>query len=469
MRIESQQFTSTTSQANHLPVLPSHDKSRELSSMELKSTTTLLSSFSADTLSKPVFSISTPTQPSSLPAFQTQAQSKPISEHSLKSTKKTLTAVQMQTTISTDLLSSMPDMINQLSLITTQLENKQVPSSQMQTPTKLTGVPTRTVAKLELLHPTVSSITTLPSLTHQSSVQISTVTELLFSIQTPTFINPNFSKSMQSMSKSFSEETKQTIATQFHILQTQTTGSRSASEEMVNALYPSTITMPPLKTKRLQTRFKTASFESSESYIDRSTLYDTPKAYFISSKTSLRVKPSATSPFMDKGPKDSVSIKFLLKDTVETSASLSVTDTFGIRTISESIIQTSFENYEHISATSSQLYRETSIPDNIIISFSGLSVFTRQSRHYSSTVSYLQTATVLATLSTNTDNLSSNIFIASSDSQTSLPDLDYTTFVIAMSVGIGGIILLAIFAALIVCVCRSKHRLGVTRFDTISS
>ena len=470
VRIETRQFTSTFSQANHLSVLPSHDKSRELSSMELKSTTTLLSSFSADTLSKPVFLISTRTLPSSLPAFQTQAQSKPPSEHSSKSTIKPLTSVQIQTTRSPVLLSSMPDMINQLSLITTQLESKQVPSSQMQTPTKLTRVPTRTVTKLELLHPTDSSITTLPSLTRQSSVQTSTVTKLLFSIQKPTFINPNFSKSMQSMSKSFSEETKQTIATQFHLLQTQTTGSRSASEEMVNAFYPSTITLPPLKTKGLQTSFKTASFESSASYIDSSILYDTPKASFISSKTSLNIKPSVTSHFMDNSRKDSVSNKFLLKDTDETSAfRLSVTDAFEIRTISESIIQTSFENYEHISATSSQLYSETSIPDNDIMSFSDLAVFTRQSRRVSSIVSYLQTATVLATPSINTDNLSSNIFIASSDTQTSLPDLDYTTFIIAMSVGIGGIILLAIFAALIACVCRSKHRRGVTRFDTISS
>ena len=462
VRIETPQFTSTTSEAKYISVLPSQNKSRELSSMELKSTTTLLSSFSADTLSKPVFLISTQTLPLSLPAFQTQAQSKPPSEHSSKSTIKPFTSVQIQTTRSPSLLSSMPD------VITTQLETKHAASIQMQTTAKLIGVPSQTVTKLELLHPKVSSITTLPSMTHQSSVQTSTVTELLFSIQKPTFINPNFSKQMQSMSKSLSEETKQTIATQFHILQTQTTGSRSASEEMVNALYPSTITMPPLKTKRLQTNFKTASFESSESYIDSSILYDTPKAYFMSSKTSLRVKPSVTSPFMDNSQKDSVSNKYLFKDTAETSAFRnSLTDAFEIRTLSESIIQTSFENYEHISATSSQLYSETSIPDNGFMTFSG--VFTRQSRRYSSTVSYLQIATVLATPSINTDNLSSNIFIASSDSQTSLPDLDYTTFIIAMSVGIGGIILLAIFAALIVCVCRSKHRRGVTRFDTISS
>ena len=462
VRIETLQFTSTPPQANHLSVLPSQNTSRELSSLEVQSTTTLLKSFSADTLSKPVFLIFTRTLPSSLPAFQTQAQSKPSSEHSSKSSIKPLTSVQIQTTRSPSLLSS------KLEMITTQLESKQAASIQMQTTTKLIRVPTQTVTKLELLHPKVSSITTLPSMTHQSSVQTSTVTELLFSIQKPTFINPNFSKQMQSMSKLLSEETKQTIATQFHILQTQTTGSRSASEEMVNALYPSTITMPPLKTKRLQTNFKTASFESSESYIDSSILYDTPKAYFMSSKTCLRVKPSVTSPFMDNSQKDSVSNKYLFKDTAETSAFRnSLTDAFEIRTLSESIIQTSFENYEHISATSSQLYSETSIPDNGFMSFSG--VFTRQSRRYSSTVSYLQTATVLATPSINTDNPSSNIFIASSDSQTSLPDLDYTTFIIAMSVGIGGIILLAIFAALIVCVCRSKHRRGVTRFDTISS
>ena len=461
VRIETPQFTSTTSQANHLSVLPSQNKIRELSSMELKSTTTLLSSFSADTLSKPVYLISTQTLPLSLPAFQTQAQSKPPSEQSSKSTIKPFTSVQIQTTRSPSLLSSMPD------VITTQLETKQAASIQMQTTTKLTGVPTQTVTKLELLHPKVSSITTLPSMTHQSSVQTSTVTELLFSIQKPTFINPNFSKSKQSMSESLSEETKQTLATQFHILQTQTTGSRSTSEEIVNAFYPSAITMPPLKTTRLQTSFKTAAFASSVSYIDSSTLYDTPKASFVSSTTSLTIKPSVTSHFMDNSQKDSVSDKFLLKDTVETSKYRhSVTDAFGSQTISERIIQTSFESYEHILATSSQLYSETSIPDNGIMSFSD--VFTRQSRRFSSTLSTLETATVVGISSINTEVLSSNVFKASSDSQTSLPDLDYTTFIIAMSVGIGGIILLAIFAAFIVCVCRSKHRRGVTRFDTLS-
>ena len=314
--------------------------------------------------------------------------------------------------------------------------------------------------------------TTLPSIQMQklskpfSSVETLAVPKLLFSSQTA--VKPVYSVQTATMSNSVNMFKMKTVQRPFFSFETGTIFKPLSSFQ--KGALPKSFSSFQRRTDALRTIFGT-HLGSGLSKTNTDTSMDVEsRSLFITFDTLGGFRTSTSTHSNKPSHVNKTSIATHIKETNKILGSAK--ENRSTLTLTE---QTSSHHFQNREVSSTLFYSDISKFSNQygVSSYPNLSEVIGQSGNTEGTVTPSNKLPISPADKLGSTADYSSASTTSSVGLTSLPSfepaLDKTHFIIAVSVGVGGIVLLSILTALILCVCRSKYRRGTTRLKDLDS